>query len=65
MKMMNRKMESICRGVVSTIAGVDNETLTAVLNMRMRSAGVNAEDGANMVKTILMDQAKAVEDFAY
>ena len=65
MKMMNRTMESICRGVVSSIAGVDNATMAEVLAMRMRSAGASAEDGANMVKTILRDQAKAVEDFAY
>ena len=40
---MNRNMMSICRGVVSSIAGVDNKTMADVLSMRMKAAGADTE----------------------
>lgn len=65
MKMMDQKMKSICRGVVSSIAGVDNETMAAVIAMRMRSAGYGAEAGAEMAGALLAEQMAATKDFAY
>lgn len=62
---MNRNMMSICRGVVSSIAGVDNKTMADVLSMRMRSAGADTEEGRTIVDAVLKDQIKATEDFAY
>ena len=65
MKMMDQKMKSICRGVVSSFAGVESETMAAVIAMRMRSAGYGAEAGATMVSTIMEERMKAAQDFVF
>lgn len=65
MKMMNERMANICRGAISSIAGVDNEIMAAVVAMRMRSFGASAETGAEMVGAMLQERTKASEDYAY
>lgn len=62
---MSRNMMNICRGVVSSIAGVDNKVMADVLSMRMRTAGADTEEGRKIVNAVLEDQAKATKDFAY
>lgn len=64
-KMSNTKTMSVCRGVISSIAGADKNTVAAVLEMRLKSAGTSAENRLNTIKEILEEQVKATEDFVY
>ena len=62
MKMMNERMARICRGAISSVAGVDNQTMAAVIAMRMKSAAY-VEEG--LVNTLMDERAKAAEDYSF